>query len=115
MGYRVKSPDGELVFASLYDIERAYAHGLVDDDDEVLEDGSAVWRKASTLAALRHTRPQKSRGHARTLAVLFAVAGGSCALVLLVQGRWLPALGAALLSSLVASRVTYRAFKQKKP
>jgi len=113
MGYRVKTPEGELSFASLYDIERAYAAGLVDENDEVQEEGSEVWRKAGTLPALRHTRPVKPQATPWRNLVLFAVVGGVVDAFLLLKGLWLPAIIVALLVCALASRVTYGAFKKK--
>ncbi len=40
MSYRVRTPEGEMEFASLYEISNALRHGLVDGDDELLVPGA---------------------------------------------------------------------------
>ena len=82
MAYRVRTPDGELMFPSLGDIERAYVQGLVDPDDEVREDGAEKWRKASSFPVLAQARrPQANKdSRSQTLTVLGAVAVGVLAL-----------------------------------
>ncbi|MCY1034554.1 hypothetical protein OV207_24085 [Corallococcus sp. BB11-1] len=118
MAYRVRTPDGELMFPSLGDIERAYVQGLVDPDDEVREDGAEKWRKASSLPVLAQARkPQAAKDtRAQTLTVLGAVAVGVLALVLLVTGsssnmRML-GIALALVVSGLLTRVTFKAYKR---
>ncbi|RKH21387.1 hypothetical protein D7Y13_01015 [Corallococcus praedator] len=121
MAYRVRTPDGELMFPSLGDIERAYVQGLVDPDDEVREDGSEKWRKASSLPVLAHARrPQAAKdSRAQTLTVLGAVAVGVFALVLLVMGSsWnvrMLGIALALVVSGMLTRVTFKAYKRPPP
>lgn len=57
MGYRVRTPDGELGYPTMLDVEQAYTQGLVGPDDEVLEDGQSKWRKASSIPALARAKP----------------------------------------------------------
>ena len=38
MGYRVRTPDGELSYGSMREVELAYTQGLVGPEDEVLEE-----------------------------------------------------------------------------
>ncbi|AFE06279.1 hypothetical protein COCOR_05251 [Corallococcus coralloides DSM 2259] len=122
MAYRVRSPDGELMFPSLGDIERAYLQGLVDPDDEVREDGAEKWRKASSLPALaRAKRPhgQDTSKRAQTLTVVGAVAVGVLALVLLFTGtNWnvrMMGIALALVVSGLLTRVTFKAYKRPPP
>ena len=57
MKYRVRTPEGELEFASLYEISNALRHGLVDGDDEVLVPGQESWVRVSEHSALKaHVR-----------------------------------------------------------
>ncbi len=56
MRYRVRTPEGELEYPSLRDVEQAYVQGLVDPQDEVLEEGSTLWRKAESLPTLARAR-----------------------------------------------------------
>ncbi|HLL54725.1 MAG TPA: hypothetical protein VK447_14325 [Myxococcaceae bacterium] len=114
MGFRVRSPDGELRFDSLYDIERAYAHGLVDENDEMLKDGDSTWRKVGTVQVIRQGRPGGGpTPFWRTPMVLFGLGGAGLALILLFKGYWIAALVVALLASTAISGVTYRAFKKR--
>ncbi|RKH64543.1 hypothetical protein [Corallococcus llansteffanensis] len=121
MAYRVRTPDGELMFPSLGDIERAYVQGLVDPDDEVREDGAEKWRKASSLPVLAQARrPQAHKdSRSQTLTVLGAVAVGVLALVLLVTGKsWnvrMLGIALALVVSGMLTRVTFKAYKRPPP
>ncbi|MBN9684137.1 MULTISPECIES: hypothetical protein [unclassified Corallococcus] len=122
MAYRVRTPDGELMFPSLGDIERAYLQGLVDPDDEVREDGAEKWRKASSLPVLaRAKKPhgQDTSKRAQTLTVAGAVAAGVLALVLLFTGtNWnvrMMGIALALVVSGMLTRVSFKAYKRPPP
>ncbi|MFB1479669.1 hypothetical protein [Corallococcus sp. RDP092CA] len=121
MAYRVRTPDGELMFPSLGDIERAYVQGLVEPDDEVREEGAELWRKASSLPALARARPQATdtARRAQTLTVAGAVAVGVLALVLLFTGTsWnirMLGIALALVVSGMLTRVTFKAYKRPPP
>ncbi|MBN8231768.1 hypothetical protein JYK02_30065 [Corallococcus macrosporus] len=121
MAYRVRTPDGELMFPSLGDIERAYVQGLVDPDDEVREDGAEKWRKASSLPVLARAKPQAggTTRRAQTLTVVGAVAVGLLALVLLFTGTsWnvrIMGIALALVVSGLLTRVTFKAYKRPPP
>ena len=117
MRYRVRTPDGELDYTSIGEVEAAYVQGLVGPDDELLEEGHTVWRKASSFPILARARP-KTRAPGRTaqvISVLLAVAMGMGALMLL-PNESLPRKGLGLFLALGAamllSRVTYTAFKR---
>jgi hypothetical protein len=120
MKYVVRTPDGELVYPSLLDVERAYLQGLVDPDDEVREEGSTLWRKAGSLPTLARAR-RASSGAARrgqVLTVVGVVLLGALALSLLFRDAWnLRLLGIvlALASSFMLTRVTLKAFKRPPP
>lgn len=120
MGYVVRTPDGELVYPSLLDVERAYVQGLVDPDDEVREESAATWRKAGSLPALagarRATAGTATRG--QHLMVVGVVLLGVLALSLLFRDSWhLRGLGIvlALVASTMLTRVTFKAFKRQPP
>ena len=53
MSYRVRTPDGELEFASLYEISNALRHGLVGGEDEVLAPGQTSWVRVADHSALK--------------------------------------------------------------
>ncbi len=60
MSYRVRTPEGELEFASLYEIANALRHGLVGGEDEVLAPGQTAWVRVSEHTALKaHVRPPR--------------------------------------------------------
>jgi hypothetical protein len=57
--YRVRTPEGEMEFASLYEISNALRNGLVDGEDEVLAPGQTTWVRVDEHAALKtHVRPR---------------------------------------------------------
>ncbi|MCE9667036.1 hypothetical protein LY474_04335 [Myxococcus stipitatus] len=120
MRYVVRTPDGELTYPSLLDVERAYVQGLVDPDDEVREEDSAHWRKAGSLPVLaRARRPgsgMASRG--QWLPVAAVVLLGAVALSLVLRDSWrfrILGIVLALVASSMLTRVTYKAFKRTPP
>jgi hypothetical protein len=117
MRYRVRTPDGELDYANLREVEVAYSQGLVGPDDEVREEGKETWRKASTLPALARARPESRGvpGRTQLLTTLAAVVLGACSLMLVLSDSWTRrALGIvlALVMSSLLTRVTFKAFKR---
>jgi hypothetical protein len=57
MKYRVRTPEGEMEFASLYDISNAMRNGLVDGEDEVLAPGQTASVRVADHSALKaHVR-----------------------------------------------------------
>jgi hypothetical protein len=120
MGYVVRTPDGELVYPSLLDVERAYAQGLVDPEDEVREESAALWRKAGSLPALAGARRASSGAASRsqTLTVVGVVLLGVLALSLLFRDSWqlrVAGIVLALVASTMLTRVTFKAFKRPPP
>lgn len=119
MRYRVRTPEGELEYPSFRAVEQAYAAGLVDPEDEVLEEGGSLWRKAASLPALARAHPQRRAGgpslfRSQGLTVLIAVALGVVALLLFRSGRGLFGLLIALVVASLLSRVTFTAFRRKR-
>lgn len=120
MRYVVRTPDGELVYPSLLDVEKAYAQGLVDPEDEVREESGSAWRKASSLPTLARARRESSGAASRgqALLVMGVVLLGALALSLLFRDSWnLRLLGIvlALAASFMLTRVTFKAFKRPPP
>ncbi|MDY7224975.1 hypothetical protein [Hyalangium rubrum] len=118
MRYRVRTPEGELEYPSLRDVEQAYMQGLVAPQDEVLEEGATLWRKAESLPSLVRARRASTAagGRAQTLTVLAAVALGGIALYLLSTGAnllWVFALAILVIS--ILSRVVIKAFRRPPP
>jgi hypothetical protein len=119
LSYRVRTPDGELAFPSLAEVERAYAMGLVGPEDEVREEGAGAWRKAGSLPVLARSRPSaRSRdGRTQRLPILLAVGLSLLALYLILQeapGTRLLGAGLALVVAGLLMRVTSRAFGRGK-
>lgn len=106
MGYRVRTPDGELAYPTLRDVEVAYTQGLVDPTDEVLEDGHTTWRKAASIPALARARPPSTgfMGRAQKVGVVTAVVLGAAALKLILSEEW-GRRGAGIVLALVMSVV----------
>ncbi|MBF5041314.1 cell division protein CrgA [Aggregicoccus sp. 17bor-14] len=120
--YRVRTPDGELDFPSLLDVERAYAVGLVGPEDEVREEGSEKWRRAASLPALARSRPAPAAtdggSRSQRVPILLAVGLSLVALWLLVRGsnpgvRMLGVALALVVAGLLM-RVTSRTFSRGK-
>jgi hypothetical protein len=117
MRYRVRTPDGELEYESILHVEQAYVAGLVDPEDEVIEEGGTLWRKASTfpnLARARRPASSKSTHRKQSLIILIAVVLGVLSLILVWRGQGFLALLAALGVISLLWRVTYDAFRRKR-
>src|SRR4051812_10210039 len=82
MGYRVRSADGELHFPGIYDVEKAWMQGLVDPDDEIIEDGksSGPLAKEHPYLTRQPARRQARFPSAQTLRTLFVAVMGVAAL-----------------------------------
>jgi hypothetical protein len=118
MRYRVRTPEGELEYESLLHVEQAYLAGLVDPEDEVLEEGGTLWRKAATIPTLARARGHapgaKISGRTQFVTILIAVVLGVLALLLVRSGRGLWALLIAMGVASLLWRVTYDAFRRKR-
>lgn len=116
MRYRVRTPEGELEYESLLHVEQAYVAGLVAPEDEVLEEGGTLWRKAATLPNLARARRSAPSAFDRTqiLTILGAVALGICALVFMHRGQGWIALLLSLGVIAMLWRVTFSAFRTKR-
>ncbi|MFL5346769.1 MAG: hypothetical protein ACJ8AT_18460 [Hyalangium sp.] len=116
MRYRVRTPEGELEYESLLHVEQAYIAGLVAPEDEVLEEGGTLWRKAATLPNLARARRSTPSAFNRSqlLTILGAVALGICALLLMRRGQGMLALLASLGVIALLWRVTFSAFRTKR-
>jgi hypothetical protein len=105
MRYTVRNTYGELVMPSRQELQRAFELGLVDAEDEVLEEGSQEWRKAGTMAGLRERTSRAAPGplgaHRKHVALLCALA--LTALALLLSGTPQLAMMGALLAFLTVS------------
>lgn len=59
MPFRVRTPDGELGYPTLLDVERAFHQGLVDPDDEVVDEATGTVHRAREHPALRPPPPRR--------------------------------------------------------
>jgi hypothetical protein len=117
MKYRVRNQDGELTFDSFGAVEEAWLQGLVDPEDEILEEGTTRWRKCKTIPLLVQARRHGDAvwGGTQAFWIFASISLGSFALYLLVKGHWAIGLVLAVALSLVLTRITYRAFTRSKP
>lgn len=121
MKYRVRSRDGgELEYNSFGQVEQAWLLGLIEPDDDVLEEGKTAWRKAGTiplLAAAERSGEEVWKG-TWFLWTLFGVIGGTIALVLLNQKSWQSrsiGLAIAFVVGALMINVTRKAYERRKP
>ena len=117
MKYTVRTKEGELQYGSFGEVERAWLMGLVEPDDELLEEGHTKWRRADSYPVLLRARRtgEQAWGGAWFLWAVFAILLGSLALYLLKQGQYLLGLGTAFAVVSVMFSVTRRAFRRAKP
>lgn len=118
MRYRVRTPEGELEYESILHVEQAYLAGLVDPEDEVLEEGGTLWRKAATIPTLARARGTGiqywAHKNSQTLSIVIAAIAGLFSLFLMKMGYGLWALAPALGASSMVWRVTYKAFNRRR-
>ena len=75
MKYTVKNKDGELTYQSLEEVKTAYVLGLVEAEDDVLEAGATLPRKAGAIPLLVTARKVNvDRGQSRVMLGWTAVA-----------------------------------------
>jgi hypothetical protein len=104
MPYRVRTSDGELIYPTIAELSKAWQMGMVDPEDEVLEDGKQMWRKAGTLPFLVQFSPRGTPLLDRKVRLLVVASCISAmfAVYYVVQGKLmlggLFALGAGLAS-----------------
>lgn len=117
MRYVVRTPEGELTFNSFGEVEKAWLQGLVEPDDEIREEGASKWRKASTLPLLVQARRQGDAvwGGTQSAWIVVSIALASAALYSIAKGRTWLGLAIAFALALLLTRVTYRAFKRRRP
>ncbi|WP_224245062.1 hypothetical protein [Hyalangium gracile] len=115
MRYRVRTPEGELEYESILHVEQAYVAGLVSPEDEVLEEGGTLWRKAASIPNLARARkPSRAFDRSQTLTILVAVFLGVCALLLVRSGRGMIAFLLCLGVASLLWRVTFTAFRRRR-
>jgi hypothetical protein len=118
--YKVRSKDGELDFESFGQVEQAWLMGMVEPEDDVLEEGKTVWRKAGAIPLLAKARREgdavwKGTWFAWTL---IGVVGGTIALVLLNRHDMASKVAGVVVAFMVAglmTKVSVNAYDRRKP
>lgn len=88
MGYRVRSPEGELHFKHFVDIANAFRQGLVGPDDIILEDGKEKGVTARQHPLLGEPPPTASAVTAQRAQIVLACALGLAALLVWTHQAW---------------------------
>lgn len=116
--YTVRTPDGELHFDSLYDVEKAWRSGLISHDDEIAEAGKPGWTKAGSMKVLQHASKAdastQSAGKLQSFWIVLVVILSVAALVLMAQSRLLVGGGLAVAAAIVLLQVTTQGWLKKK-
>lgn len=118
MKYRVRSKEGgELEYSSFGQVEQAWLLGLIDPEDEVLEEGKTVWRKASSIPLLVNARRSGEQVWVGTWFAwtLLGVAGGTIALVLFHRHNYVAGMIVAFVVAGLMIRITVNAYERRKP
>ena len=118
MNYRVRSPEGEMEFPSLYEVAKALRQGLVDPDDQLLSPGEASAVRVGDHPALRGHHPTPAGrgllGGAARLEVGAAVAAGLAAITGILSGwnHWVVG-GCVVVVAYLSTRIALRAGRRK--
>src|SRR5689334_7398992 len=117
MKFKVRNQEGELEFQSFGEVERAWLMGLVGPEDELLEDGKTMWRKANTFPHLVNARRtgEQAWGGSWFLWTVMGIMLGSSAMWLIRDGYYLAGGTLGLMTAMVMTHVTVKASKRSKP
>lgn len=117
MKYKVRNKDGELEYLSFGQVEQAWLMGLIEPEDEILEEGKTKWRKAGSIPVLVQARRSGDQVWRGTwfVWVLGGVIGGSIALYLLQSGDYVMGFVVAFAVASVMLHVTWKAYQKQKP
>lgn len=121
MRYRVRTRDGgELDYASFGQVEQAWLLGLIDPDDELLEEGRSRWRKAGSIPLLISARRSSEQVWRGTwfLWTLIGIIGATVGLALLSREELELKVAGVLVAFGIASlmvHVSVRAWERRKP
>jgi hypothetical protein len=115
MPFRVRTPDGELSYPTLLDVERAFHQGLVDPEDEVVDEATGSVYRAMEHPLLGPPPPRRFWQNQGAQPARIAVAL-SLALSSLIAGaaqQWWLALPAAGVAALMTVRIAITAQKRR--
>ena len=111
MPFRVRTPDGELSFPTLLDVERAFHQGLVDPEDEVLDEATGLVHRAMENPSLRPPPPRRfwhNQG-AQPARIAVALSLGLSSLIAGAVQQWWLALPAAVVAAWLTVRIAVTA------
>lgn len=111
MTFRVRTPDGELSYPTLLDVERAFHLGLVEPEDEVVDEATGAVYRAKEHPSLAPPPPRRFWQNRAAQPARMAVAL-SLALAALLAGatqQWWLALPAAAVAAVVTVRIAITA------
>jgi hypothetical protein len=115
VSYRVRSKHGEIRLKTTAELKDAWDRHLIDPEDEVQEDGSTEWRKASAVPALASSVKQRtslldSPARWYLWALVVAIVGAGLLFIIVRFGviGFVVAFGAALLLSSLFTRLGTR-------
>ncbi len=117
MKYTVRNKDGELTYGSMEEIKTAYVIGLIEPEDEIVEEGAKVVRKAGAIPLLvtaRKVTHQKGQSNAMRGWVIGALVLAMFAFYFLIKGVWTWGGLAAFGVVVMLYRVTTMAAKRPK-
>jgi len=118
MNYRVRSPEGEMDFPSLYEVAKALRQGLVDPEDQLLSPGEVTPVRVGDHPALRGHHPapagQGLLGGAARLELGATVAAGLAAITGILSGwnHWVVG-GCVVVAAYLSTRIALRAGRRK--
>ena len=115
MTYRVRSPEGEMDFASLYEVAKALRQGLVDADDQLFAPGADPVRVGDHPALKGHLpKPSRLTLGAGGLELGATVAAGLAAITGILSGwnHWVVG-GCVAIVAWLSTRVALRAARRK--
>ena len=118
MKYRVRSPEGEMDFASLYEVANALRQGLVDDTDELFLPGQSTSVRVGDHPALKRSGGAAGARRPTSLLGGFEVGAALASALVAVTGilggwsYWVVA-GAALIATWLSTRIALRASRKR--
>jgi hypothetical protein len=117
MKYRVRNQDGELEYGSFGQVEQAWLMGLIEPEDEILEEGKTMWRKAKSLPLLVRARRSGDQVWMGTwfIWILIGVIGGSAALYQFHEKNYAVGFIIAFAVAAVMFNITVKAYQKRKP
>ncbi len=111
MAFRVRTPDGELSYPTLLEVERAFHLGLVDPEDEVVDEATGAVYRAREHPSLSPPPPRRfwHNRAAQPARMAVALALALAALLAGATQQWWLALPAAVVAAVVTVQVAVTA------